>query len=92
MHQTEKGSLIMPLDRSIMTEEMDKQDKTVWYKSGSKYQKGRNKGNITRFGKVDFSTQELRTRGLDLELDAFKLKEALKEQMQLKQCKSSPSG
>ena len=82
----------MPLDRSIMTEEMDTQHKTVWYKSGSKYQKGRNKGNITRFGKVDFSTQELRTRGLDLELDAFKLKEALKEQMQLKQCKSSPSG
>lgn len=56
MPQTEKGSLIMPLDRSVMTEEMDKQDKTVWYKSGSKYQKGRNKGNITRLGKVDFST------------------------------------
>lgn len=91
MHQTEKGSLIMPLDRSIMTER-DKQDKTVWYKSGSKYQKGRNKGNITRLGKVDFSTQELRTRGLELELNAFKLKEALEEQIQLKQCKSSPSG
>ena len=30
MHQTEKGSLIMPLDRSIMTEEMDKQDKAVY--------------------------------------------------------------
>ena len=57
MHQTEKGSLIMPLDRSIMTEEMDKQDKAVWYKSSSKYQKGRNKGNITRLVKVDFSTR-----------------------------------
>lgn len=63
MHQTEKGSLIMPLDRSIMTEEMDKQDKAVWYKSSSKYQKGGNKGNVTRLGKVDFSTRELRTRG-----------------------------
>lgn len=75
-----------------MTEEMDKQDKAVWYKSSSKYQKGGNKGNVTRLGKVDFSTRELRTRGWELELDAFKLKEALEEQMQLKQHKSSPSG
>lgn len=65
----------------------------IWYKSGRKYQKGRNKGTITSLGKVNFSTQELRTKCLELELDAFiRLKKALEGQTQLEQCKSNPAG